>query len=79
MIPMLDEVYGALMKQKKRQAVDKEIYKDIYADQTGHYLPQRPFMDKYHQFLYKCGIMDIYTHVSDKKKEKAIQQIYLKK
>lgn len=69
MIPMLDEVYGALMEQKKRQAVDKEIYKDIYADQgfvfadrTGHYLPQRPFMDKYHQFLHKYGITDIRFH-----------------
>ena len=123
-IPMLDEVYAALMEQKRRQDAEKEIYKDIYedqgfvfADQTGHYLPQRPFMDKYHQFLDKYGItdirfhdlrhtfatiliesdvsiklvqellghstittsMDIYTHVSDKKKEQAIQQISLKR
>ncbi len=123
-IPMLDEVYAALMEQKRRQDAEKEIYKDIYedqgfvfADQTGNYLPQRPFMDKYHQFLDKYGItdirfhdlrhtfatiliesdvsiklvqellghstittsMDIYTHVSDKKKEQAIQQISLKR
>lgn len=122
MIPMLDEVYEALLEQKKRQDQDKEKYKTIYADQgfvfadtTGNYLPQRQFMDKYHQFLKKYGItdirfhdlrhtfaslmieadvsmklvqellghstittsMDIYTHVSEKKKEQALNQLQL--
>ena len=69
MVPMLDEVYEALMEQKRRQALEKERNKDIYedhgfvfADQTGHYLPQRPFMNKYHQFLHKYGITDIRFH-----------------
>ena len=120
MIPMLDEVYDALMEQKKRQDVDKEKYKDIYTDQgfvfadpIGNHLPQRPFMDKYHKFLQKYNItdirfhdlrhtfaslfiesdvsmkviqellghstittsMDIYTHISDKKKEQALDRL----
>ena len=120
MIPMLDEVYAALMEQKLRQDTDKQIYQDIYmdqgfvfADKTGNYLPQRPFMDKYHKFLDKYNItdirfhdlrhtfatlliesdismkvvqellghstittsMDIYTHVSDKKKEQALDSL----
>ena len=119
-IPMLDEVYDALMIQKHRQMKDKEQYKEIYtdygfvfADQMGNYLPQRPFMKKYHKFLCKYHItdirfhdlrhtcatllieadvsmkvvqellghstittsMDIYTHVSDKKKELALDSL----
>ena len=120
MIPMLDEVYEALLEQKRRQDLDKEKYKDIYQDQgfvfadcTGSFLAQRPFMNKYHKFLKKYNIqdirfhdlrhtfasllieqdvsmkvvqellghstittsMDIYTHISDKKKEEAMQLI----
>lgn len=119
-IPMLDEVYDALMEQKKRQMSDMENYREIYvnqgfvfADKTGNYLPQRGFMKKYHDFLKKYGItdirfhdlrhtfatlliesdvsmkvvqellghstistsMDIYTHVSDKKKEQALGKL----
>lgn len=119
-VPMLDEVYEALIEQKRRQELQKEIYKEIYLDQgyvfadiTGNYLPQRQFMDRYHQFLQKYGItdirfhdlrhtfatlliesdvsmklvqellghstittsMDIYTHVSDQKKEQALKQL----
>ena len=122
-IPMLDEVYAALIEQKKRQEVQKEQYQDIYLDQgfvfadlTGNYLPQRQFMDKYHSFLKKYGItdirfhdlrhtfatlliesdvsmklvqellghstistsMDIYAHVSERKKEQAIRQLRVK-
>lgn len=119
-IPMLDEVYDALMMQKIRQMQDKEQYKDIYmdcgfvfADRMGNYLPQRTFMEKYHNFLQKYHItdirfhdlrhtfatllieadvsmkvvqellghstittsMDIYTHISDKKKELALDNL----
>lgn len=118
MIPMMDEVYNALMEQKKRQDSDKQEYRDIYmdqglvfADKIGNYLPQRSFMEKYHTFLNKYGVkdirfhdlrhtfatlliesdismkivqellghstittsMDIYTHVSDTKKEQALE------
>ncbi|WP_370819068.1 tyrosine-type recombinase/integrase [Roseburia intestinalis] len=121
---MLDEVYEALLEQKRRQDLDKEKYKDIYQDQgfvfadcTGNFLAQRPFMNKYHKFLKKYNIqdirfhdlrhtfasllieqdvsmkvvqellghstittsMDIYTHISDKKKEEAMQLIRRKK
>lgn len=120
MVPMLDEVYDALMLQKDRQESDKQRYRDIYldhglvfADLCGDYLPQRQFMDKYHAFLKKYGItdirfhdlrhtfatlliesdvsmkvvqellghstittsMDIYTHVSDEKKEQALDRL----
>lgn len=120
MVPMLDEVYDALMLQKDRQESDKQRYRDIYLDQglvfadlCGDYLPQRQFMDKYHAFLKKYGItdirfhdlrhtfatlliesdvsmkvvqellghstittsMDIYTHVSDEKKEQALDRL----
>ena len=120
MIPMLDEVYEALQEQKRRQEADKVKYKGIYQDQglvfadcSGNFLAQRPFMDKYHRFLEKYGIknirfhdlrhtfaslliesdvsmkvvqellghstittsMDIYTHISDKKKEEALLRI----
>lgn len=120
MVPMLDEVYDALMLQKDRQESDKQRYRDIYLDQglvfadlCGDYLPQRQFMDKYHKFLKKYGItdirfhdlrhtfatlliesdvsmkvvqellghstittsMDIYTHVSDEKKEQALDRL----
>lgn len=123
-IPMLDEVYAALTEQKRRQEAQKEQYQDIYLDQgfvfadsTGNYLPQRQFMDKYHNFLKKYGItdirfhdlrhtfatlliesdvsmklvqellghstistsMDIYAHVSERKKEQAIRQLRAKK
>lgn len=119
-IPMLDEVYDALMVQKCRQMKDKERYKDIYtdygfvfADPVGKFLTQRPFMGKYHSFLQKYNItdirfhdlrhtfvtllieadvsmkvvqelwghstittsMDIYTHISDKKKELALDNL----
>lgn len=124
MIPMLDEVYEALVEQKKRQEKRKIAYADIYVDQgfvfddvTGNYLPQRQFMNKYHKFLKKYGItdirfhdlrhtfaslliesdvsmkivqellghstittsMDIYTHVSDRKKKQALSQIRIGK
>ena len=69
MIPMLDEVYEALLEQKRRQDLDKEKYKDIYQDQgfvfadcTGSFLAQRPFMNKYHKFLKKYNIQDIRFH-----------------
>lgn len=120
MVPMLDEVYDALMLQKERQETDKQRYREIYLDQglvfadpCGDYLPQRQFMDKYHAFLKKYRItdirfhdlrhtfatlliesdvsmkvvqellghstittsMDIYTHVSDEKKEQALDQL----
>jgi len=123
-IPMLDEVYEALMEQKRRQDVDKERNRDVYNDQdfvfaneVGNYLAQRPFMSQYHAFLKKYKItdirfhdlrhtfaslliesdvsmkivqellghsnistsMDIYTHVSDKKKEQAIAQLCIRK
>ena len=32
MVPMLDEVYDALMLQKDRQESDKQRYRDIYLD-----------------------------------------------
>lgn len=120
MIPMLDEVYHALIEQKARQDAEKERYKVAYVDQgfvfadpMGAHLPQRPFMDKYHRFLQKYDItdirfhdlrhtfaslliesdvsmkvvqellghstittsMDIYTHVSDRKKEQEIDKL----
>ena len=120
MIPMLDEVYYALIEQKSRQDVEKEKYKNVYvdqgfvfADQMGNYLPQRQFMYKYHKFLETYGItnirfhdlrhtfssllidadvsikviqellghstittsMDIYTHISDKKKQQALDRL----
>ena len=120
MVPMMDEVYEALMMQKERQEADKQKYQEIYMDQglvftdpCGNYLPQRQFMDKYHAFLRKYGVtdirfhdlqhtfatllieadifmkvvqellghstittsMDIYTHVSDEKKEQALDRL----
>lgn len=120
MIPMLDEVYEALMEQKRRQEIEKEKCKEVYqnqglvfADCMGDFLPQRSFMDKYHDFLEKYNVrnvrfhdlrhtfasllieedvsmkvvqellghstittsMDIYTHISDKKKEEALKLI----
>ncbi len=123
MIPMLDEVYEALREQKRRQDIEKEKqgneYQDqglVFADAKGNYLPQRAFMDQYHQFLRKYQItdirfhdlrhtfatlliesdvsmklvqellghstittsMDIYTHVSDQMKEKALDQLKLR-
>lgn len=120
MIPMLDIVYDALMEQKNRQEAEKIKYADIYedqgfvfADKTGKYLAQRPFMRKYHDFLKRYGIanirfhdlrhtfaslliesdvsmkvvqellghssittsMDIYTHVSERKKERALNSM----
>lgn len=119
-IPMLDEVYDALKEQKRRQDLEKKknelIYEDqgfVFANEVGNYLPQRPFMEHYHQFLKKYKItnirfhdlrhtfatlliesdvsmkivqellghstittsMDIYTHVSERKKEQAIEQL----
>lgn len=119
-IPMVNEVYQALIKQRIRQDAEKEKYKDIYMDQgfvfadpMGNYLPQRPFMDKYHKFLHTYGItdirfhdlrhtfsslliesdvsmkvvqellghstittsMDIYTHISEQKKEQALDKL----
>lgn len=121
-IPMLDEVYFALMEQKRRQDIEKEQYIEIYEDRgfvfanpTGNYLPQRGFMDDYYAFLRKYGIkkvrfhdlrhtfaslliesdvsmkvvqellghstittsMDIYTHVSQKKKVQEIRKLPL--
>lgn len=120
MVPMMDEVYEALMLQKERQEMDKKRYREIYLDQglvftdlCGNFLPQRQFMDQYHAFLRKYGItdirfhdlrhtfatllieadvsmkvvqellghstittsMDIYTHVSDEKKEQALDRL----
>ena len=120
MVPMMDEVYEALMLQKERQESDKQRYQEIYLDQglvfadaCGNYLPQRQFMDKYHTFLKKYNItdirfhdlrhtfatlliesdismkvvqellghstittsMDIYTHISDTKKEQALDRL----
>lgn len=120
MVPMMDEVYEALMLQKERQEMDKQRYREIYLDQglvftdlCGNFLPQRQFMDQYHAFLRKYGItdirfhdlrhtfatllieadvsmkivqellghstittsMDIYTHVSDEKKEQALERL----
>lgn len=122
MIPMLDEVYAALVEQKRRQEILKASqgnqYLDqglVFTDERGNHLYQRKFMDKYHQFLQKYHItdvrfhdlrhtfatlliesdvsmklvqellghstittsMDIYTHVSDKMKEKALDQLKL--
>ena len=69
MVPMMDEVYEALMMQKERQETDKQRYREIYLDQglvftdlCGNILPQRQFMDKYHAFLRKYGITDIRFH-----------------
>lgn len=120
MVPMMDEVYEALMLQKERQEMDKKRYREIYLDQglvftdsSGNFLPQRQFMDQYHAFLRKYEItdirfhdlrhtfatllieadvsmkvvqellghstittsMDIYTHVSDEKKEQALDRL----
>lgn len=120
MVPMMDEVYEALMLQKERQEMDKQRYREIYLDQglvftdlCGNFLPQRQFMDQYHAFLRKYEItdirfhdlrhtfatllidadvsmkvvqellghstittsMDIYTHVSDEKKEQALDRL----
>ncbi len=120
MVPMMDEVYEALMLQKERQEMDKKRYREIYLDQglvftdsCGNFLPQRQFMDQYHAFLRKYEItdirfhdlrhtfatllieadvsmkvvqellghstittsMDIYTHVSDEKKEQALDRL----
>lgn len=120
LIPMLDEVYEALMMQKTRQDSDKQEYQGVYVDQgfvfadrTGNHLPQRSFMEKYHAFLQIYGItdirfhdlrhtfatlliesdismkvvqellghstittsMDIYAHVSDAKKEQALESL----
>ncbi len=57
MIPMLDEVYYALIEQKADKMQKKKKYKNVYvdqgfvfADQMGNYLPQRQFMYKYHKF-----------------------------
>lgn len=117
-VPMLEEVYNALLEQKKRQSEQKNKYNDVYLDndlvfanEIGDFIEQRTFMEKYHDFLAKYDItdirfhdlrhtfaslliesdvsmkvvqellghstittsMDIYTHVSDKKKEQAIQ------
>lgn len=119
-IPMLEEVYFALMEQKRRQDIEKEQYIEIYEDRgfvfanpIGNYLPQRSFMDDYYDFLQKYGIkkvrfhdlrhtfaslliesdvsmkvvqellghstittsMDIYTHVSQKKKVQEIKKL----
>lgn len=123
MIPMLDEVYAALLEQKRRQEIQKAAYGSqyldqglVFADEKGNHLYQREFMDKYHQFLQKYQItdirfhdlrhtfatlliesdvsmklvqellghstittsMDIYTHVSDRMKEKALDQLKLR-
>lgn len=120
MVPMMDEVYEALMLQRERQQMDKQRYREIYLDQglvftdsCGNFLPQRQFMDQYHAFLRKYEItdirfhdlrhtfatllieadvsmkvvqellghstittsMDIYTHVSDEKKEQALDRL----
>lgn len=117
-VPMLDEVYNALLEQKKRQNRQKNKYSDVYLDndlifanEIGDFIEQRTFMENYHRFLEKYDItdirfhdlrhtfaslliesdvsmkvvqellghstittsMDIYTHISDKKKEQAIQ------
>lgn len=117
-VPMLDEVYNALLEQKKRQNRQKNKYSDVYLDndlifanEIGDFIEQRTFMENYHNFLEKYDItdirfhdlrhtfaslliesdvsmkvvqellghstittsMDIYTHISDKKKEQAIQ------
>ena len=68
-IPMLDEVYDALKEQKRRQDLEKKknelIYEDqgfVFANEVGNYLPQRPFMEHYHQFLKKYKITNIRFH-----------------
>ncbi|MDY4112983.1 MAG: site-specific integrase [Roseburia sp.] len=41
------------------------MYQDrglVFADCTGNFLAQRPFMDKYHRFLKKYGITNIRFH-----------------
>lgn len=123
-IPMLSEVYEALIEQKRRQDKDKEKNRDIYDDQgfvfaneVGNYLAQRSFMTRYHNFLKEYGItdirfhdlrhtfaslliesdismkviqellghsniatsMDLYTHISETKKEQAIAQLRIRK
>lgn len=68
-IPMLDEVYLALVEQKRRQDKEKELYSEVYEDRgfvfanmTGNFLAQRSFMDDYHAFLKKYSIKDIRFH-----------------
>lgn len=119
-IPMLDQVYDALMEQQQRQMLDKdkigENYLDqgfVFADEIGQHLQQRDFMKEYRQFLNKYDVryvrfhdlrhtfatlliesdvsmklvqellghstittsMDIYAHVSEKKKEQVINKL----
>ena len=68
-IPMLEEVYKALMEQRRRQGIYKVTYKEIYNDQgfvfanyKGEHLAQRPFMEKYHKLLKKYAITDVRFH-----------------
>lgn len=122
-IPMTEEVYEALVEQKRRQNMDKVTYKGVYNDQgfvfadyKGEHLAQRTFMEKYHKLLRKYDVtdvrfhdlrhtfatmliesdvsmrlvqellghstittsMDIYTHVSDRKKMESIMKLSTK-
>lgn len=68
-IPILDIAAEALVMQRERQEVQKEIYADIYQDEDfifarcdGRYLDQRGFMDEYHAFLKKYSLPEIRFH-----------------
>lgn len=69
MIPMLDQVYEALVEQKRRQAQDiaenQEMYINqgfVFADEIGQHLQQRDFMKDYHKLLKKYGVPDVRFH-----------------
>ena len=68
-IPMLDQVYDALMEQQQRQMLDKdkigENYLDqgfVFADEIGQHLQQRDFMKEYRQFLNKYDVRYVRFH-----------------
>ncbi len=68
-IPLLDTAIDVLRLQKKRQDELKKKYEIIYQDEgfvfaryDGCYMPQRQFMNAYHDFLKKYNLPNIRFH-----------------
>lgn len=68
-IPMTEVAREALMLQRERQnefkARNKDIYVEldlVFTEEDGTYIKQRPFMDRFHDFLKRYGVTDCRFH-----------------
>lgn len=68
-IPMTEVAREALLLQRERQNEfkirNKEVYVDsdlVFTEEDGNYIKQRPFMDRFHDFLKRYGVTDCRFH-----------------